>query len=534
MPVLRYEEFPNFKASVKIYHQIPMVVLFYVQETHEKGKGGILLRIEIESFESIQKRAKAKWNRHTALISIGDTDAPNPILEHKPEWILRLVFDDVYLEDEDEEIDPNFFTLFNDDLAEQIVNFVWQHKNITEVLVCQCEHGQSRSAAVAAAVSQYINGESAEFFSDERYCPNKTVFHKILHKFFELTRKDSMITWSQIEEICKQKLKNLYGENIPDEISERFTSEFCWIVIHSLEDRYLLAYQIAKKADSDGVPIGFRGSIGNSFVAFLLGITEVDPIKYGLPFEVYAWADFGKRVGIHLNVPAGYTDVILGYLKKSFVAETIIIPKMNSWAIIALPTELIKEYAGYNHQYLLERFVHNEILENDVLSLIKNLEIMTGVKARTIPLDDEKALEIFRDCKTSGIPLFDDEFLCSCVLSEVDIRSIDELVKALGLKLSTVDYPPMDLVFNKKAKFSELLAYRDEVFLGLMQYGIEREIAFEMMEHFQKGRGLTYEYEQLMKRHNVPEWFIESCEKTLYLFPKAHGVVYTLEAFRIA
>ncbi|NLB80702.1 MAG: hypothetical protein GX800_03590 [Clostridiaceae bacterium] len=152
------------------------------------------MRIEIENLKSIQKRAKVKWNSGTALISIGDTDAPNPMLEHKPEWILRLVFDDVYLEDEDEEIDPKFFALFNDNIAERIVNFVCQHKNNIETLICQCEHGQSRSAAVAAAVSQYINDESAEFFSDERYCPNKTVFYKILHKFFEITRKDSMTT----------------------------------------------------------------------------------------------------------------------------------------------------------------------------------------------------------------------------------------------------------------------------------------------------------------------------------------------------
>ncbi|MDD4690255.1 MAG: hypothetical protein PHE51_11000 [Eubacteriales bacterium] len=492
------------------------------------------MRIEIKNLKSIQKRAKVKWNSGTALISIGDTDAPNPMLEHMPEWLLRLVFDDVYLEDEDEEIDPNFFTLFNDNLAERIVNFVCQHKNNIETLICQCEHGQSRSAAVAAAVAQYINGESAEFFSDERYCPNKTVFHKVLHKFFEVTRKDSMTTWSRIEEICKQKLKDLYGESIPDEISERFTTEFCQIVRYSLEDKYFLAHQIAKKTYIDGVPIGFRGAIGNSFVAFLLGITEVDPLKYGLPFEVYDWADFGKSVDIHLNVSTDYTDVILDYIKKSFFAETIIIPKKNSLAIIALPTELIKEYAGYDHQYLLERFAHIEIFESDILALIKKLEDMTGVKARTIPLDDEKALEIFRDCKTSEISLFDDEFLCSCVLSEIDIRSIDELVKALGLKLGTVDYPPMDLMFNKTAKFSELLAYRDEVFIGLMQYGVEREIAFRMMEHFNKGKGLTHEYKHLMKCHHVPEWFIKSCEKTLYLFPKAHGVVHTLEAFRLA
>ena len=56
------------------------------------------MKIEIENFKSIQKRAKTAWKSGTALISIGDTDAPEPVLEHKPEWILRLVFDDIYIE----------------------------------------------------------------------------------------------------------------------------------------------------------------------------------------------------------------------------------------------------------------------------------------------------------------------------------------------------------------------------------------------------------------------------------------------------
>ena len=492
------------------------------------------MKIEIESFEGVLKRAKSGWDYNTALISIGDTDAPDPILEHKPKWMLRLVFDDVYNEDEDEEIDPKFFTLFNDELAERIVNFVWRHKNDIETLVCQCEHGQSRSAAVAAAVALYINLESDRFFSDQRYCPNKSVFYKLLHKFFELTRKYSRAKWSQIEKICIRKLGILYGEKFPDRILRRFIAEFSYIVSFGLEDKYLLAHQIAKKTDSDGIPIGFEGTIGNSFVAFLLGITEVNPLKYDLSFEVYANADHGSSRYIQLNVPTGYTDVISDYINKSFFDETIIISKEKSLAIIALPTELVKKYAGYDNQYLLERFSYIEIFESDVLDLMKKLEDMTGVKANTIPLDDKKALALFQSCQTKGIPLFDDTFLGYCVLSEIYIRSIDELIKALGLKLSEFDYPPMDLVINKKVSFYELLAYRDEVFSGLIQYGIEKEIAFKIMECVVEGEGLTYEYRNLVKRHNVPEWFIESCDKTLYFFPKAHGIVCTIEAFRFA
>jgi len=237
---------------------------------------------------------------------------------------------------------------------------------------------------------------------------------------------------------------------------------------------------------------------------------------------------------ILLNVPVGYTNVILDYVNNELATCTITIPKKHTLAIIALPTGLIKEHKSYSHEYLLERYCCIEIFENNSLSLIKELENKSGVKATTIPLNDENTLEIFRNSDTRGIPLFDDEFLCLCVLANIDINSLDDLIKALGLKLGTTNYAPMDLVFDRETEFSELLAYRDEIFLGLVQYGIEREIAFDMMEHFNLGKGMTAEYEHLMKNHNVPEWFIESCGKTLYLFPKAHGVVYSLEAFRFA
>jgi len=92
-------------------------------------------------------------------------------------------------------------------------------------------------------------GESADFFSDERYCPNKIVFDKLLHRFLEETRKDSISQWSQIEEICKEKLKKLYDENIPAEIFARFISEFCIIVKCGIEDVFLLAHLISKKSE---------------------------------------------------------------------------------------------------------------------------------------------------------------------------------------------------------------------------------------------------------------------------------------------
>ena len=155
------------------------------------------MKIEIHSIESIEARAKRPFAPHTCLISIGDTGAEPPKLQNKPDHILRLIFDDVTLQQvrevfelpesiasSDEKLieflkarDTN---IISDNQARQIAEFVLQHNSSQTVLICQCHYGVSRSAACAAAVSEYFNGNGVDIFSDDRYYPNKLVFSKVL------------------------------------------------------------------------------------------------------------------------------------------------------------------------------------------------------------------------------------------------------------------------------------------------------------------------------------------------------------------
>lgn len=161
------------------------------------------MKIEIHSIESIEKRSNLPFAPHTSLISIGDSDALPPNLKYKPEHILRLVFDDITLDEARERLDLPDVTkypdekvikllsdygvhVFNDNQAERIAEFVHKYADITDVLICQCHYGQSRSAGCAAAIAEYFCGAGIIVFSDDRYYPNKLVYHKVLEALRKL------------------------------------------------------------------------------------------------------------------------------------------------------------------------------------------------------------------------------------------------------------------------------------------------------------------------------------------------------------
>ncbi|NMA75115.1 MAG: hypothetical protein GX963_13410 [Bacteroidales bacterium] len=155
------------------------------------------MKIEIHSIETIETRAQLPFTPKTILISMGDTDAEPPRLNNRPDHILRIVFDDVTLEEikmehelpesvtsSDDELIEYLHTygthVFSDIQARKIAQFVLRHISSTDVLICQCHFGQSRSAGCAAAIAEYFNGNGIDIFADYKYYPNKLVFHKVL------------------------------------------------------------------------------------------------------------------------------------------------------------------------------------------------------------------------------------------------------------------------------------------------------------------------------------------------------------------
>jgi DNA polymerase-3 subunit alpha (Gram-positive type) len=189
-------------------------------------------------------------------------------------------------------------------------------------------------------------------------------------------------------------------------------------------------------------------------------------------------------------------------------------------------------------------------LGHDDPTMIRMLEDLTGVNARRIPLDDPDTMGIFKSPaplglpdddpiigKTGsiGIPEFGTGFTRQ-MLVDTQPDAFDTLVRLSGFSHGTDVWlgNAKDLILSGTATVNETIGCRDDIMLYLISCGLPEKRAFKIMEAVRKGRGLPEGAEEEMKAAGVQDWYIESCKKIKYLFPKAHAVAYVMMAFRIA
>ena len=190
-----------------------------------------------------------------------------------------------------------------------------------------------------------------------------------------------------------------------------------------------------------------------------------------------------------------------------------------------------------------------DMLGHDDPSMIRMLEDLTGVNAQKIPLDDPKTMSLFTTSEELGftddpilgptgavaIPEFGTSFVRG-MLEDTHPNQFDILIRLSGFSHGTDVWlgNAKDLITSGTAKVNEAIGCRDDIMIFLISKGFKDTRAFKIMEAVRKGRGLPEGAEDEMKEHGVPEWYIESCKKIAYLFPKAHAVAYVMMAFRIA
>ena len=213
-----------------------------------------------------------------------------------------------------------------------------------------------------------------------------------------------------------------------------------------------------------------------------------------------------------------------------------------------MKTDIITTHFDYHS--IDHNLLKLDILGHDDPTMIRMLEDLTGLDAKTSPLDDKEVMSLFQDthaleitpdqiggCPLGalGIPEFGTDFAMQ-MLVDTKPQSFSDLVRIAGLSHGTDVWlgNAQTLIQEGKATISTAICTRDDIMSYLIQQGLESEQAFTIMESVRKGKGLKPEWETEMKKHDVPDWYIWSCKKIKYMFPKAHAAAYVMMAYRIA
>lgn len=419
---------------------------------------------------------------------------------------------------------------------------------------------------------------------------------------------------------CYDRANELYGKKLPKEVKERIELE-----LHSIEENnfasiYLICSELVEYSNKLGYKVGYRGSVGNSFIAFLSGITNINPLEYNLPFEFLAGKNFDKEPDIDLNFSRKIQSKIFAYLQKKYGKDKVIwcgtvgsladrtVEKsyceyINTYEIKDVsnnestiekivgvkrctgehpggvmiipddmditdfcPTEVgekghIKTHCDYHAIWGNTNLYKFDILGHDDPTMLHELEKETNINSDDIKLDDKETLKMFLHANdklypisTNGIPEFGTTFVKKMIgISKP--RNFNDLVciSALSHGTGTWTSNASSLIENEDKKLGELISNRADMYNCLVNHGIDKTLAFDIVEFVRKGkvskaRSLRKynldrhkevnekweEYKTIMQKHNIPNWYIESAEKIDYMFPKSHAISYTMNAFKIA
>ena len=428
-----------------------------------------------------------------------------------------------------------------------------------------------------------------------------------------------------IKDECYKNVHNIYGKELPKEVKERLELELNSIIENGFETIYLIANDCVKKSNELGYPVGARGCVGNSFVAFLLGITDYNPIDYDLPFEIFSGKNYDKEPDIALNFSREICEEIHEYIKGKYGRDNVIY--CGTVGTIAEKTaaqmvenysddlefsidekrkkEIIEKIVGikrttgvhpggifiipknkdineftpiyhykFNNKSLIKTHMDYhlirknglyifDVLSNDTQTILHRLKLLTNVDYKEIDLNDKETLAIFLNAgnekyeiSTKGIPEFKTKFMID-MLKLAKPKSFFDLICLNGLAHGTDTwcYNAEYLIKSINIPIQNLISNRDDIMNYLISKGIEKNIAFDITDFIRKGKAAgakkyNYidqkndrneklleqwnEYKEIMTKHDIPEWYIKSCKKIKYLFPKAHSIGYTVDAFRIA
>lgn len=203
----------------------------------------------------------------------------------------------------------------------------------------------------------------------------------------------------------------------------------------------------------------------------------------------------------------------------------------------------------FDYHSISSRLVKLDILGHDDPTVIKMLENLTHIDPLSIPLDDKATLSIFNSTDainltpkqigtnsgTFGIPEFRTGFT-RMMIDDTNPQCFSDLVRISGFSHGTDVWlgNAQELIRKKICTLKDAISARDDIMMYLIHHGVDALKSFKIMENVRKGKGIAAENVEDLKSHNVPDWYIDSCQKIKYLFPRAHATAYVMMAYRIA
>lgn len=292
---------------------------------------------------------------------------------------------------------------------------------------------------------------------------------------------------------------------------------------------------------------------GQTFRAGTIG-TLADKTAYGYVKNYYEERGNRKRTCEINRIVEGCTGI--RRTTGQHPGGIIVLPlgeEINSFTPVQHPandmtTDIITTHFDYHS--IDHNLLKLDILGHDDPTMIKMLEDITGVNLVNVKLDDKEVMSLFQGTEilkikpediggcpvgSLGIPEFGTEFVIQ-MLVDTKPTSLSDLIRISGLSHGTDVWlgNAQTLIAEKKATIATAICTRDDIMTYLINTGVESSLSFTIMESVRKGKGLRPEWEEAMLQAGVPDWYIWSCKKIKYMFPKAHAAAYVMMAWRIA